>query len=118
MPLILNKPANYNSPILKGYYGNEHKPYIQGLGQVSVCDPGFVGPLSPEQQTECNLQAGIDYRDILLQQQQQQQGSIGFNINSISTWLQQNAPLVIFSFLGLIIFNDIVAGSGSSKGRR
>ena len=34
----------------------------------SACDPTFVGPLTQDQQTICNLQAGVAYRDALLSQ--------------------------------------------------
>jgi hypothetical protein len=38
---------------------------LQGLGD-DPCAPGFSGPLTDDQKTICNLQAGITYRDQLL----------------------------------------------------
>jgi hypothetical protein len=56
---------------------------VRGMGQASFCDPSFVGPLTADQQTICNLQAGVDYRDALLQQQG---GGSSFSLASVPTW--------------------------------
>lgn len=59
---------------------------IVRLGE-SVCDPGFVGPLTPEESLICNLQAGISYRDTLLAQQTAPPVSAGFGSGNMWLWV-------------------------------
>lgn len=64
----------------------------KGMGQAPG-DPGFVGPLTADQQMIQNLTAAVNYRDALLSQQP---------TSSLSAFLQQyQGPLLVG---GLLLF--------------
>ena len=72
------------------------QPAPRGLGQApDFCAPDFVGPLTPDQQLTCNLEAGIAYRDALLAQQGA--GTTG----TFGAWLQANQKTVLWVGAGL-----------------
>ena len=64
---------------------------LQGLGQADVCSPGFVGPLTDQEQTICNLQAGISYRDALLGQG----GEFGATGVTFSDFIKQHQGAIL-----------------------
>lgn len=128
MPLSLHRPMNYSSPVLHGYYGNEHKPYIQGLFGLGIApgDINFVGPLTPAQSSgDFNGPgdtAGItnsqlnDIKNFFYQAGQDNTPTgNSFNLNSITSWLQQNLPMVLIGIVGLTLLSNV---SNSGGGRR
>ena len=71
-------------------------PRRLGLGDTTdFCAPGFVGPLSPDQATICNLEAGINYRDTLL-------SAPAPAAPGIAAWLAANQSTVLLVGAGLL----------------
>lgn len=93
---------------------------LAGIGDV--CDPSFTGPLTSDQQTICDLQAGITYRDSLLSDatatSADQTAGTAYRDSLLTQSSQQQQYLTwgLFGAGALLVL--MLATSGGSGGRR